>query len=578
MDDSQQHCEASEIERKKGDDFFLNQHLSLAADVYKKILDLDNHNIKTLNNLGALHEQLGEIERSTELYRRACSLLNSGTKNADIYYKNLARACTTTKDISLGIWAYEKAIETEGNACYETAVKYLDLLSNAYVSSHNRRTLITLEKIYTIEKIDLELLSHLYYRNLLTESTVDTSLPYWPSILATHLFEKEFSLQLLTTHIITNPILEILLERSKAHLAQIDKKNNILLSTVIDAQHHLSQHAFNTDRSEFNQFISNKQTTSKLAIQKPRGQNRSLNKLVHKASLDPLRSFYESNPYPKWTYLPNHIPGTIYDYLYRTGLNNKKNPSRKIKILNAGCGTGRHAIQMALNYPDAEIYGIDISLSSLRYANLMKQNHNIENAKFIHCSIFDIANLKIKFHIIECIGVLHHFKQPHKGIKPLLMALHKNGILKLGLYSKIARTPIDTLKNKCTEHNITYSPKNLTAIRRLAVTQHPEELESIIWSRDFYSHQGCMDLLFNPHEDNYTLKRIYDLLQTYNLDFCGFENNLIQAPSFTKFNSRTDLKALLRKWHLFEETNPTTFSNMYLFWVKPRNNHANPKL
>jgi len=87
-----------------------------------------------------------------------------------------------------------------------------------------------------------------------------------------------------------------------------------------------------------------------------------------------------------------------------------------------------------------------------------------------------------------------------------------------------------------------------------------------------------MDLLFNPYEDNYTPKRIYDLLRTYNLDFCGFETYQLHAPCFTKFNSGEDLRDLLHKWHIFESVNPSFFSDMYLFWIKPRNTHENRKL
>ncbi|MNG86555.1 Demethylrebeccamycin-D-glucose O-methyltransferase [compost metagenome] len=578
MDETQQRREASEVERKIGDQLFNEQHFSLSAAAYNKSLSLDNKNIKTLNNLGVLHEKLGETEKSVELYRRACSQLKGKTTNDHKYYRNLARACHSSKEISLGLWAYEKTIELESATTYETAVNYLDLLSNTDATTSNRQTILTLEKISAIEKIDLELLSHNYYRNILTSSTIDTSQPKWPHLLVDYLSKYKLAFKFLTEHIITNPILENILERSKEHLPDLDKKRKAWLSAVIESQHRLSQHAFNNDGLEIRQIISSSLIASKISIRKPRRPNKSLNKLVHATLRNDLRFFYESNPYPKWTYLPHHLPSTIDDYFSRTGLTNTNNPSLKIKILVAGCGTGRHAIQMALNYPDAQIFGIDISLSSLQYANIMKQKHNIDNVTFIHSSIFDIADLKIKFHIIECIGVLHHLKQPCRAIKSLLMVLRKNGILKLGLYSKAARAPIERLKNKCSTHKIAYSPNNLLEIRKLAITQDPDEFESILWSRDFYSHQGCMDLLFNPYEDNYTPKRIYDLLRTYNLDFCGFDTPLTRSPAYTTFNSGKEFRELLRKWHVFESINPTAFSNMYLFWVKPRNTHEIRKL
>lgn len=566
----------SETERKIGDRYLLNQELTLSEAAYKASLELDNKNIKALNNLGVLHEKLGQPEKAVELYRRACSQIDDSIQTPSIYYKNLARICRSMKDINLALWAYEKAVSTETPISYDCAVGYLELLSGANVPSDNKQTLNTLEKILTNKKVDLELLSHIFFRSIITTTTIDTSHADWTRRLVSHLSTYKSAFYFLTTHLITNPTLANLIELSHHHLNEINAQQRAWMSAVIKSQHHLEQLAFNKHAGSH--IATNKGNRSDTLIKIARGQNKTLNKLLHSNPQNQLRSFYEANPYPQWMYLPHHEPTTINEYFFRTGITTKIKSSTNIKILIAGCGTGRHAIQMALNYPQAQVIGIDISSSSLRYANTMKEQHDINNVSFVQCSIFDVSDLNMKFHIIECIGVLHHIKQPSRAIRALLSTLSKKGLLKLGLYSKLARAPIESLKEKCRNHKIAYSPENLLSIRKLAANQYADELKSIIWSKDFYSYQGCMDLLFNPYEDSYTPRKIYNLLRANNLDFCGFEINSISGPKFTKFNSADELSSLFLEWHRFELKNPSTFSNMYLFWVKPRNANENLKL
>ena len=111
--------------------------------------------------------------------------------------------------------------------------------------------------------------------------------------------------------------------------------------------------------------------------------------------------------------------------------------SNNPNVLVAGCGTGQHIAIIADKYLNSKILGIDLSLASLAYAKRKVEELGHKNVEFLHADILQLKNLKRKFNIIECVGTLHHMKDPLEGLKILQNLLEPHGFLKLGLYSKI---------------------------------------------------------------------------------------------------------------------------------------------
>lgn len=105
-------------------------------------------------------------------------------------------------------------------------------------------------------------------------------------------------------------------------------------------------------------------------------------------------------------------------------------------ILCAGCGTGEEAISLALIFPNAKIYAIDISKPSLTIA---KQNIRKAKVKNIHLKqlsiIEDLPKLKKKYDFIYSAGVIHHLSNPKLGFDNLRSKLNKNGKMAIMLYN-----------------------------------------------------------------------------------------------------------------------------------------------
>src|SRR5712672_1307099 len=84
-----------------------------------------------------------------------------------------------------------------------------------------------------------------------------------------------------------------------------------------------------------------------------------------------VRQQYEENPYPRWIkadptpqpllfdqYLRRKLPAAVFQNLGKT----------QVDVLIAGCGTGQHAIETAQRFADADVLAVDLSLTSLAYA------------------------------------------------------------------------------------------------------------------------------------------------------------------------------------------------------------------
>ena len=284
-----------------------------------------------------------------------------------------------------------------------------------------------------------------------------------------------------------------------------------------------------------------------------------------------VKSQYEENPYPRWRY-GNHSENQKITIIQ--GINNEINPNyvsqyvndKKLKILIAGCGTGNQILQ-AQRYRNAQITAIDICLSSLSYAQRKVNELGIKNIELIQMDILNVNLLEDKFDVIECGGVLHHMKDPSKGLKELLDILKPNGFLKLGLYSELARREIIQAREYITNHKIQANDKDIKRFRKDVFSGKIEQISNLRNWGNFYTMSECRDLCFHTQEHRFTINEIGELLKSNQLEFLGF---LLQQPvkSIYKNYFPGDKKQInLQNWEKFEEQHPTTFASMYQFWV-----------
>jgi len=288
-----------------------------------------------------------------------------------------------------------------------------------------------------------------------------------------------------------------------------------------------------------------------------------------------VRKQYEDNPYPRWINLGlSFEPKTIREAMKDLRVNldlNENQFSTSPKILIAGCGTGRHSLMVASSFQNSSVLAVDLSLSSLSYAIRKTKELSIANIDYMQGDILKLNKLNRKFDIIESAGVLHHMEEPLVGWQVLVGLLKPQGLMRIGLYSQIARQNIVEIREFIAKKNYDNSPKDIRECRSEIMnmtTDSNSRIQTIINSYDFYSLSSCRDLLFHVQEHRFTLPQIANALEKMGLTFIGFDcSPQIKNQFKAQYPNNEDLFSL-QLWHQFEQDHPDAFIHMYQFWVQ----------
>ena len=284
-----------------------------------------------------------------------------------------------------------------------------------------------------------------------------------------------------------------------------------------------------------------------------------------------VRDQYEESPYPKWIDLglilsPAPIAKVVKALKVRLA-DHKIFEVEAPAILIAGCGTGQHSIDTAARFKNAKVLAIDLSLSSLAYAQRKTEAFGVQNLEYMQADLLDLGQLNKTFDIIESSGVLHHMEKPMAGWKVLVSCLKVGGLMKIGLYSELARQHIAKMREEIQQLNTETDHIGMKRFRNGVIRSKAPHHQLIISSPDFHSMGSLQDLLFHVQEHHFTIPQIQHCLTKLGLKFCGFEVGTI-TQDFKRTNSGEDDAYDLIKWHTYEQAHPHAFAGMYQFWCQ----------
>ena len=283
---------------------------------------------------------------------------------------------------------------------------------------------------------------------------------------------------------------------------------------------------------------------------------------------------YEENPYPRWvstqTYADQIRISDLFSQIYLLPQYANLSCSESPNILIAGCGTGHHAIQTATRFLDAKVTAIDLSLSSLSYATRKTRELGLKNISYFQGDLLELSTLEDQFDVVESVGVLHHLLKPEDGLRNLVKCMKTGGLIRLGLYSEIARKDISLSRSLIKDRNLSNSHNDILALR-LSIIENSNlefnQLKSVMNHNDFFSTSECRDLLFHVQEHCFNLNQIDELLKVCGLTFLGFEFTDESMKNFYRLSMPEHNEFSLQSWHKFELQNPSFFSGMYQFWA-----------
>ncbi len=295
-----------------------------------------------------------------------------------------------------------------------------------------------------------------------------------------------------------------------------------------------------------------------------------LGKISNNVSIK-VREQYEENPYPRWVKLGVHtkakpIAAVFDEYKLQLHSENIKNVTAP-SILIAGCGTGQHSIGTASRFSNCKVTAVDLSLASLAYAQRKSNELGFTNIDYLQADILQLYQIGKEFDIIESSGVLHHMQEPMAGWRVLVDLLKSGGLIKIGLYSEMARQHILEVRNEITKLSVGTSEADIRKFRQSLAISHNEHYQLLTESIDFFSLSMMRDLIFHVQEHLFTLPKVKNCLEELGLKFCGFENkNFIS--NFKELHRNEEDIYDLELWHQYEARNPQIFDGMYQFWCQ----------
>ena len=205
------------------------------------------------------------------------------------------------------------------------------------------------------------------------------------------------------------------------------------------------------------------------------------------------------------------------------------------RTLIAGGGTNfvTGFVSEQLNNTQSELVYIDFSKNSMHLAQILIRILKTRNIIWVKDWIECVPRLGVgMFHFMISTGVLHHLKDPSKGLNIIKEAQPQNGGALIMLYAKYGRIGVYQtqylLKLLRSEDSII--EKEIKYSRMLI-----DELPITSWflhgnHSDYKTDVGLYDLLLHKRDVAYSLNNLYEFLDntSYNLiDFSEIKNRII---------------------------------------------------
>ena len=107
-------------------------------------------------------------------------------------------------------------------------------------------------------------------------------------------------------------------------------------------------------------------------------------------------------------------------------------------------------------------------MSSLAYAKRKTEELGVTNIEYMQADILKLTKLDRQFDIIESAGVLHHMNNPMAGWKVLVDCLRDGGLMKIGLYSELARQSVVAMRLEISQSGIGSNDAEMKSLSALS--------------------------------------------------------------------------------------------------------------
>jgi SAM-dependent methyltransferase len=247
-----------------------------------------------------------------------------------------------------------------------------------------------------------------------------------------------------------------------------------------------------------------------------------------------VANLYNTYPFPPEPLLDEPPPGYNWRWSWLAAYNfctGRKPARQKIRILDAGCGTGVGTEYLVHLNPEAIVVAIDLSAGALEVAKQRCRRSQAYRVEFHHLSLYDVEQLAGEFDLINCVGVLHHLPDPIAGIRALAKKLAPGGLMHIFVYGELGRWEIRLMQQAIAllqgEKRGDY--RDGVQVGRKIFASLPEnnrlvKREKERWSLENQRDECFADMYLHPQEIDYNIETLFELIDASGLEFIGFSN------------------------------------------------------
>lgn len=262
-----------------------------------------------------------------------------------------------------------------------------------------------------------------------------------------------------------------------------------------------------------------------------------------------VREQYERFPFPDYS-KAGTVPVVLAnsDCLSRISarlFGGRMDPSN-LRVLVAGGGTGEKTMGLAAQLAPygGTVTHVDLSATSIETARSACEAIGLDNVRFVHGSLLDIADLLPgeQFDYIQSMGVLHHLPDPDLGLARLRDRLSEQGGLAIAVYARTGRLAVYMLKDAmsllCKE---TDTLEDKLALGRSVFDGLPET-NWLHADRSMMAHlkrngdRSLLDAVLHTVDHAYSIEEFLDFVARSGLgfvDFCEpYEKMALTVPAF----------------------------------------------
>ncbi|MFM7426874.1 MAG: class I SAM-dependent methyltransferase [Elainella sp.] len=297
-----------------------------------------------------------------------------------------------------------------------------------------------------------------------------------------------------------------------------------------------------------------------------------------------VAKLYDTYPFPPEPLLDEPPPGYNWRWNWLTAYSfctGRRPANQRIRILDAGCGSGVGTEYLVHLNPEAEVVGIDLSAGTLAVATERCRRSGAERVQFQQLSLFDAAQLPGEFDLINCVGVLHHTPDPMRGIRALAQKLAPGGLMHIFVYSELGRWEIKLMQQAIAllqgEQRGDYRDGVQVGRQILAALPETNRLvrrEAERWAIENHRDECFADMYVHPQEIDYNIDSLFELIDASGLEFVGFSNPktweldrlLAKAPDLLE---RTQGLTDQQRYRLIELLDSETITHYEFFLASP---------